>query len=150
MDDSMDAVRQVMLSINSIDGIYYFCARKLGVNENTLALLYALSDGKTYSQKQVCEEWLIPKTTINTIVRELTEKGYISLETEPHSREKHIQLTEAGTTYAQEILQGIFAAERQAMEETMQAYSPEAWNALTFFSQRLCALLRSHILDRKD
>lgn len=150
MDDTMTAVRRLMLSVNSIDGIYYLCARKLGINENTLALLYALSDGNPHSQTQVCQEWLIPKTTINTIVRELTDAGYMTLEAEPHSREKRIRLTPAGTVYAERILREIFSSERQAMEETLASFSPDAIEALDFFSKRLCTLLHTHILDRKD
>lgn len=44
MEDSYENIRRLMLAINKIDGSYYFFARKLGVKENTLALLYALDD----------------------------------------------------------------------------------------------------------
>lgn len=62
----------------------------MNLNENTLALLYALDDGLPHSQKQVCEDWLIPKTTINTITRELVEQSYVTLVSTGHRREKHI------------------------------------------------------------
>ena len=60
-----------MLSLTRIAEIYYRWGRKVGIKENLLALLYALSDGGHYTQKQICEEWLIPKTTINTLIKEL-------------------------------------------------------------------------------
>ena len=89
MDDHSDAVRRLMLAINRIDGIYYLFSKNQGSNENTYALLYAISDGKPHSQKQVCEEWLIPKTTINTITRNLVKEGYLTLLPGTHTKEKN-------------------------------------------------------------
>lgn len=72
-------VRRLALVTNRMDGAYYLYARQHGVNENALTLLYALDDGEPHSQKQVCEEWLMPKTTVNTIVRQLEAEGYLTL-----------------------------------------------------------------------
>ena len=68
MEDKEVQIRRIMLSLNRIDEIYYRWGRKVGIKENLLALLYALSDGGHYTQKQICEEWLIPKTTIITLI----------------------------------------------------------------------------------
>lgn len=65
-----------------------FVLRKLGVKGNALALLYALNDGRAHSQKQISEDWLIPKTTINTIVKEFTDIGYVTLLAGEHTKEK--------------------------------------------------------------
>ena len=78
-------IRQIMTAINQIDGTYYLAAKKMGVNENELALLYAIGDGQPHSQKEVSEQWLIPRTTINTIVTKYREKGLLTL----HSIEGH-------------------------------------------------------------
>ena len=60
---------------NRMDGLYYLAARHLGVNENTFSLLYSLADGRPRSQKQLSEELLIPKTTVNTMVKECIQAG---------------------------------------------------------------------------
>lgn len=73
----------------------------MGLKENTLSLLYALDDGAPHTQKQICEEWLIPKTTINTVVKECVANGYVTLAPGEHSHEKLICLTERGKGYAQ-------------------------------------------------
>ena len=78
-EEKQRLIRRLTQAFNRIDGAYYYCARRLGVEENTLALLYALDDGRPHSQKQVCEEWLIPKTTINTIVHRMQQQGYLTL-----------------------------------------------------------------------
>ena len=43
---------------DSFQRAYYFCARRMSLRENTLALLYALSDGEPHTQKQVSADWL--------------------------------------------------------------------------------------------
>ncbi len=135
---------RLFCAINKIDGAYYFCARKMNLKENTLALLYALDDGLPHSQKQVCEDWLIPKTTINTITRELAEQGYITLVSTGHRREKHILLTKEGRHYAAKIMENMKIAEREALSETLKHFSPEFIDAFDFFSGALCRSLEEH------
>lgn len=118
-----------MVSINRIDGIYYQWAKRIGLKDNMLALLYALSDGNLHSQKQISEEWLIPKTTINTVIQECIQKDYVVLQQEPHSKEKRICLTEAGKQYAEVVLKDLRQAELQAYMQTRKAHS-EAFAAV--------------------
>ncbi len=145
MEDRYEAVRQLILSINKIDGCYYFCARKLGAKENMLALLYALDDGRPHSQKQIAEDWLIPKTTINTIVKELVGAGHVTLLAEGESREKTILLTEPGKAAARRLLEKIHTAEQEALDKTLQRFSPEFMDAFAYFSSCLCAELQKQI-----
>lgn len=137
MPDYREYLDRITLSINKIDGLYYIGARKLGIKANTLALLYALNTGKHYSQKQLGEEWLIPKTTINTIVKECAEAGYIVLTVEAHTREKYVSLTESGKAYVEEILKYIYEAEQKAMEQTIEEFSPQFVQAMECFAEHL-------------
>lgn len=131
-------IRRLMTATNKIDGAYYFLARKLNIKENTLALLYALDDGKAHSQKQISDEWLIPKTTINTTVKELINSGYIELLPEEHTREKTIKLTESGKIYTNKILKTVYEAENQALIKTVNKFGTEFIEAFDFFSDNLC------------
>ncbi len=129
MDEIQQEIRKIMVSINRIDGIYYQWAKRIGLKDNMLALLYALSDGNLHSQKQISEEWLIPKTTINTVIQECIQKDYVVLQQEPHSKEKRICLTEAGKQYAEVVLKDLRQAELQAYMQTRKAHS-EAFAAV--------------------
>lgn len=133
-----EAIRRLMTATNKIDGAYYFLARKLNIKENTLALLYALDDGKAHSQKQISDEWLIPKTTINTTVKELTDAGYLELLPVEHTREKTIKLTESGKIYTNKILKTVYEAENQALTETINKFGTEFVEAFDFFADSLC------------
>lgn len=132
-----DEIRRIMIAVNVIDGAYEMIARKTGIKENTLALFYALDDGKSHSQKEICEEWMIPKTTLNTIVKECIKNGYIILNTDHHKKEKEICLTERGQEYAKEILDQVYHLEEAAMEHTLQMASPEFIQTLEAFTAHL-------------
>ena len=137
MKDYREEIRRIMVSVNVIDGIYAMGAKKIGIKDNSLSLLYALDDGKPHSQKEICEHWLIPKTTLNTIVKECVNAGYIVLDGIKHTKEKEIRLTDKGQQYAETILNQVYELERRAMEKTLSSYSPEFVQALEQFTAYL-------------
>ena len=150
MNKNREAIDQINRCMNRIDGLYYMASRKLGVKDNTLLLFYVLNDGKVHSQKQICEEWLIPRTTINTVVKEAVNKGYVRLEHSDHTREKTIMLTEAGKTYADRLLQKVFAAEEQALERTLQEFSPELLKGLEAFTNCMQEEFEKELFQKED
>lgn len=137
MSPCRDKIRSIMIATNKIDGVYYLLSRHLGLKANTLALLYALDDGKSHSQKQICQEWLMPKTTLNTVVRECVENGYVTLVSEEHTREKVVRLTPKGKTYANRVLGSVYQAEENAMQQTLKEYSENFIPALEAFANYL-------------
>lgn len=150
MNKNREAIDQINRCMNRIDGLYYMASRKLGVKDNTLLLFYVLNDGKVHSQKEICEECLIPRTTINTVVKEAVNKGYVRLEHSDHTREKNIMLTEAGKTYADRLLQKVFAAEEQALEITLQEFSPELLKGLEAFTNCMQEEFEKELFQKED
>lgn len=119
MHVNRDNIRRMMIAVNRIDELYYCVLRTLGVKDNTFVLFYALSDGKVYSQKQICDEWSIPRTTLNTVVQKCMKDGYIQLVASGH-KEKEITLTESGKAFSKEILSPIFKAEEAAIKPLLE------------------------------
>ena len=151
MDNLAARIRRLMITVNRIDGLYYLAARSLGMKYNTFALLYALSDGGTYSQKQICEDWLIPKTTLNTVVHECEDAGYVTL-TRLGNKEKAVCLTERGQAWAERALELVREAELTALERTLPAVSNSFDDDFAVFAEQLRAamepLLRGQELDQ--
>lgn len=114
MPTGREDIRRLMITINRLDELYYQTLRTRGIKENAFVLFYAIADGKAYSQKRICQEWAIPRTTLNTIVQEYLRKGYLCLAS-TGGKEKEILLTEVGKAFAQALLAPIFAAEERAM-----------------------------------
>lgn len=135
--DNAAAINRIMLAINRIDGLYYLFAENNHSNENTLAFLYAMNDGQPHSQKEISTIWLIPRTTINTIVKKMLAEGYVIFLTSEHSKEKKMLLTEKGIAYAESILKDIYAAEEAAITDTLAKYPPQFIEAMEYFSHAL-------------
>ena len=127
--------RRIVAATSAADGAYYRWAVRSGVTHHTLDLLYALDDGQPHSQKQICEEWAIPKTTVNTVVRSCREAGYITLEPMPDQpRQRQLCLTPAGTAYAREALAELYVLENQAMAAVVKKYGPSFVAAMALYS----------------
>ena len=136
MEDPSVLARRLILAATRMDGAYYYFARRSGVPENQLALFYALSDGKPHSQKEICEDWLIPKTTINTVVKEQVAAGHLTLRA-GEGREKIICLTDAGRAYAEKAISALCAAERAAAERTIARHGAGFVAAVEDFTEAL-------------
>ena len=105
--------------VYGIDGAYEAYGRgcKLG-SPNLLWILYALNDGERHRQKRISEEWAIPRSTANTIVKELESKGYVALSPiEGERRELLLSLTPGGKEYADGILSDLYQREREIYAE---------------------------------
>ena len=103
--------------IYKIDYFYAEVAKKSGVKPNLMWILYALNDGKSHSQKEISISWDIPITTINTIVKELINDGYIDLiHIEGTRREMNIILTDSGKEYSKKVLRDVYLIEEKVYE----------------------------------
>ena len=103
--------------IYKIDYFYSEIAKKSGVKPNLMWILYALNDGKSHSQKEISVSWDIPITTINTIVKELNNEGYVDLiHIFGKRREMNIILTKKGKDYSKKVLKEIYEIEQKTFE----------------------------------
>lgn len=125
MTDYRNEVYRLMLAANRCAGVYYEIAKKMEIKENTLLLLDILSDQKQHSQKQICDDWHIPKTTLNTIIKECVKAGYIVLLTQNQSKEKLISLTDSGQIFAEKVTHKMNVAVQCAMERVQDEFSTD-------------------------
>ena len=134
--NNRELIRRLMIVVNRIDGIYERMAVKLGIKLNMICLLYALDDGSPHSQKQISEDWMLPRTTLNTITKECIEKGYVITEPIPGKRrEMNIVLTDSGRAYARKYLETIYRAEELAFESA--SVGKDTFEKLDFLCERL-------------
>ncbi len=101
--------------VYQIDGVYEEYGKNFSLSSpNLLWILYALNDGEHHSQKQICEDWLIPRSTANTIIKDLENKKYIRLsKIKGEKRELQVSLTEKGKEYANGILSELYNLEKE-------------------------------------
>ena len=101
-----------------IDGFYAEYAKESNVKENLLWILYALNDGEEHSQREISDSWDLPRTTINTIIKELEVDGFINLaHIKGEKRELSVKLTESGKKYADKLLSNLYEIEKRVFEQ---------------------------------
>lgn len=92
--------------------LYVKWAAKHGISYTELSVFYALVTKGPITQKNISENYGLPKQTVNHCIRDLEEESYIRLEAGNHDkREKSIILTEKGKCFAQNILEPLFEIE---------------------------------------
>ena len=145
-DVTRDLIIRLCLATNVIDACYWKLDHSSGFSGVESCMMYALNDGKSHSQKEISENWLIPKTSLNSAVKKFEKLGYLKLEKiEGKRREKQISLTEEGKKLADISLKDMYDAETFAMKETLDKY-PDLVEALEFFADSF----KSKIQDNKE
>ncbi len=105
--------------IYGIDGAYEEYGKNCRVSSpNLLWILYALNDGERHSQKQICDDWAIPRSTANTIIKDLESKNYVALsQIKGERRELFVFLTPSGKKFADGILSDLYRREKEIYSE---------------------------------
>ncbi len=105
--------------VYQLDGVYGAYGKNCNLGSpNLLWILYALNDGERHSQKLICAEWDIPRSTANTIIKDLESKHYITLsQIKGERRELLVSLTESGKKYADGILSDLYRREKEIYSE---------------------------------
>lgn len=99
-----------------VDAVYDDFAKDSGVVSPTLLwILYALNDGGEHTQREICVDWSLPKSTVNTVMMELKKNGYVELvPIKGKRREMTVVLTQSGKEYADPLLATIYEREAEA------------------------------------
>ena len=53
--------------------------RSSNVSSALLWVLYALNDGNPHTQIEISNDWELPKTTVNTVIKDIQKDGYVEL-----------------------------------------------------------------------
>lgn len=100
-----------------VDFFYDEFAKKSNVSSALLWVLYALNDGKPHTQIEISTDWKLPKTTINTVVKEIEQSGYVELiPIKGKRREMWIVLTQSGKEYADNVLSELYKKEAEVFK----------------------------------
>lgn len=110
-------------AIYQIDNTYEKYGAKATINApNLLWILYALNDGNEHSQRQICDDWAIPRSTANTIIKDLEKRDYIVLKAiQGKRRELSISLTSTGKEYANKLLKRLYEKEKEIYQTLKNA-----------------------------
>lgn len=138
MDQYRMAARRLGIALSNVDSSYMLSQKISSVSEAELCMMYALDDGEPHSQKEISEQWLIRRTTVNAVTKRWVSEGLLTKTPIPGKRrEMVISFTDAGKEYAKKFLAFLYKAENKAIVETLERYSDEFIEAIEYFSARL-------------
>lgn len=92
--DYKNELRELFNIFNETNKAYNELASKVGLSYNQMVILYYLQSHNNVTQKNIVNDMLIPKQTINTILNNWINAGYISFENKLTKKNKVILLTE--------------------------------------------------------
>ena len=99
--------------------VYEEWAKAHGMSVNSLLVLSAIQEGgNDCTQRKISQRWMIPKQTINMILKEFERKGLVELlPMQEDKRNKLIQFTPAGDKYADGIISKLRKVELYVIEK---------------------------------
>ncbi len=106
----------IIVHIGQMTKLYHDCAKSHGMSYNTMMVLGALHHYKKCTQKQISEEWGLPKQSVNTIIKKLQAEQYVELLEGRNKKEKLLIFTDKGNAYADKVLQPIMDMEERALQ----------------------------------
>lgn len=99
--------------------LYEQWAKKHQLSFHALFVLSALWENReNCNQKYISEKWMIPKQTINTILKNFQKQNWIALESMPSDkRNKKITLTPSGQAHAEKIIGALTCLEESVLKQ---------------------------------
>lgn len=112
------SIKAITSAVDRTDYLYEKWAKKLGVNNYVSRIMYMLYLSEVNRQKEMVENYGMPKPTVNTVITELQKKGYIILiPDENDKRSKIIKLTQEGINYANKIVTPLLDCEIRVLKK---------------------------------
>jgi DNA-binding MarR family transcriptional regulator len=129
-----------------LTALYRHVAIKFGISDSEFWVLYALMISEVeYTQQTISRLWSLPKQTVNSVISNLTKKGYVYLETVLGTRNrKIIRLTEAGKEFSEKNLMNTYEAEQRAISKMSEV---ERETCIEIFGKYI-NLLREEIIEK--
>lgn len=98
--------------------LYHDYAKSVGLSDAAFWLMYSLYEcGQPCTQKSLCASWFYAPQTINSALKSMEERGFITLELAPKSRKnKQVFFTETGKALVEEKIVPLVNAEERSFE----------------------------------
>lgn len=118
--------------------IYAEWAQARGLSYFELLVILSLVEGEK-TQRQICDQWTLPKQTVHSILRAFQRQGWVTLEPmEADRRNKAVRLTPAGREKALPL----WAELTEHEHRVWRALGEETCRALEDGLERYAALFR--------
>lgn len=148
MENLNHYIKEITSVANRTGYLYEKWAKRQGINNYVSQIMYMIYTNETNRQKDIAENYGMPKQTVNTIITEFQKKGYIRLiPDESDKRSKIIVLTDEGIKYAENIVKPLLNCEKKVLSkmgkervemliDTMNQYAELFEQSMNKFTQK--------------
>lgn len=120
-----------------LSSIYQKQSKKFEISETTILILYAIRASENgVTQKEIIEEYLLPKQTVNSAMKKLLDEGKVFV-SEKNGREKRLLLTKEGVKMAAKSADLILEAEKKAFFSFTEKEQKTIVSLLEKYNKRL-------------
>lgn len=139
MDNVQDRLTQLF---EAMDSRYEAYAKSKGLSYLTRAVLEEIYESGGCTQKQISENTRYPKQTVNLVVRDFLNAGYVTLHEMPENRKnKLIELTDKGRALCAETVEPLLESEARTMDALSLDERCELMRLLERYSTLYCGEL---------
>ncbi len=134
---------EIAVHLGKITKLYHECAKAQGMTYNGMMVLGALRHYQNCTQKQIAEEWGLPKQSVNTIIKKLHDDQYVEFLPGRNNKEKLVTFTADGKAFADKVLKPILMMEERVLqrigEEECQQLEKTTAKFSHFFAEEFLA-----------
>lgn len=113
-----EILNDVNKSIIKFRGIYSKWSKNHNISYNEMLVLYTIRDNGYCTQKQICDDYLLPKQTINNTITSMLKRNLLEIDLNTNrGREKAYSLTKQGIEYASPLLDSMTILETKAIKK---------------------------------
>ena len=100
-NNTLSLLNDINRAIIKFRGIYSQWSSTHGISYNEMLVLYTIREKGFCTQKQICDNYLLPRQTMNNVITGMRENGILELSPENSAgRKKAFVLTAKGEAYA--------------------------------------------------
>lgn len=82
-----------------VELLYSELSRKQGISYHAMLVMFTIKQNQPCTQKLIAEKCLLAKQTVNSIIKDFQNKGYVVLKNGRNQKEKLIEYTELGEEF---------------------------------------------------
>ncbi|MEG0416028.1 MAG: MarR family winged helix-turn-helix transcriptional regulator [Erysipelothrix sp.] len=139
-------IHALATNLEKIDQAYSDYARNVNFTYTELQIINLINDIPGCTQKMICDASLLPKQTVNNILKKLIENKIVNLDNSTH-KNKTISFTEIGQAYANKLLTPIREAEVKAMSSLSSEERDTLEKLLTKYTESFASYIN---IDKEE
>ena len=136
--DYISIINELNKAIIKVRGTYSLWSGLHNISYNEMLVLYTIREYGFCTQKQICDDYLLPRQTIHNVISKMRKENILCPEPRRHiGREKAFVLTEYGKEYAEKFISSLSEMETHAISLTGMQKLEELLQLLSEHEQAL-------------